>query len=569
MAQPRQTLTAAASTYAMPRRQRRAEKKSRKSGVSWQATAWQWYDTIGEYRFAVAWVGNLLSKAKLVVARNDGKEVTDPLVAEALAGLFGGAEGQKEMLRQLGEHFTVAGEAYLIGEDGGGTRDDNWFVAASTSVSNNGLGWKIGERALNAPLVIRLWRPHPTDYDSSNSPSRAVLPILSEINGLTQHVSAQIDSRLAGAGMLLLPQEISFGSTQTVTEDGAAQDYSIDTFLAELVAGMETAVEDRSSPEALAPFVLQAPGEFLDKIKHLTFWSELDKQAIELRAEAIRRLALGMDMPPEALTGTGEMNHWGSWQMEEAAIKQHTEPLLQIITSSLTDGYLRPLLAELGVADAAEYIFTADTTAMRLRPNRSKEAVELYDRAELNAAALLRENGFDASDAMDEAERKVWLTKKVASGSTTPELVAEALRALGVNVTAPEPTAAEPTEGRPTPSLLEHPRRAEPDTLDDAAAAAAEVLVFRALERAGNRLKSKFSLKPEGVPAHELYMHAAELSPADIDDIMQDAWSTLPHFGLEGYTVALDSYARSVIRQREPYSRDGLVALMSRRARAA
>ena len=49
-----------------------------------------------------------------------------------------------------------------------------------------------------------LVRYRTNDYSVPDSPVRAALPILRELVGLTQHVSAQIDSRLAGAGMLVM-----------------------------------------------------------------------------------------------------------------------------------------------------------------------------------------------------------------------------------------------------------------------------------------------------------------------------------------------------------------------------
>lgn len=34
---------------------------------------------------------------------------------------------------------------------------------------------------------------------------------------------------------------------------------------------------------------------------------------VDIRDEAIRRLALGLDIPSEILTAQGGMNHWSSW----------------------------------------------------------------------------------------------------------------------------------------------------------------------------------------------------------------------------------------------------------------
>lgn len=529
---------------------------------SWYAQAWEYFDTIGEYRYAVTWVGNLLSRARLEVWE-DGKPTTNPVALEALQSLFGGEEGQREMLRQLGTHLTVPGDCYILGEDMG-TEPDEWSVVAANRLTKTGGTWKIGKKELSNPLVIRIWRPHPLKGDASDSPTRAVLPILDEIDSFSKYVKAQISSRLTGSGLLAIPSEITFGTVRGLLDQNsenkdALASSGVDAFLREFIETVAMATADPTDASARVPIILQGPGEFLDKIQHITFWSELDAQAKELRDEAIRRLALGMDMPPEILTGTGEMNHWNSWQVEEASIKSHTEPLLQIITTSLAKGYLRPYLEEeagMSKDKARKFTFHADTSKIRLRPNRSKEAIELYNLGELSAEAMLRENGFDPADAMGDDERKQWLTKKVASGSTTPELVAWALKLLGVDVPAQAlVTETEPTEAPSDPSLLEHPTRELPDSGDGIAAAGA--VMFRALERAGARLKSKYKnrLVPgaETVANEKVYRYAS-IEPGMIDDLLVGAWDCVDVLGIKASPVMLDRYARHLLSTSAGYS---------------
>lgn len=508
---------------------------------AWQQAAWTFFDVIGEYRYSVSWVGNLLSRVELTVRRN-GEITDDPRAQEALRLLFGGPDGQREMMRQLGIHFTVAGDAYVVAEGRGESIGDQWYVVAAVEMKWTGTEWKIGKEALSNPLVVRTHKPHPRRHKDSDSPTRAVLPILAEIDGLTKHVSAQIDSRLAGAGLLILPSEISFAAASQADPTGAVQnnpDASAQQFLATLGENMIRPIENRDSASAIVPVILQAAGEHLDKIQHLKFWSDLDQHAIELRTEAIRRLALGMDMPPEILTGTAEMNHWGAWQMEESQIKAHTEPLIAIITQSLTEGYLRPFLIGDGMSqeEAFEFDFGADTTALRLRPNRSKEAAELFQMGELRAETLRRENGFTEEDAPDEEERRLFNLRRVASGSTTPELVEAALRELGIPLEVVQAEVIEEgTEARPQPSLTEHPTRDIPDTQEDGLAASAaqnlagaliasQVYVLRALERAGNRMKTRHGQLPEGVVAADAYMFYPQVDRLDAAKMIEDAWT--------------------------------------------
>ena len=542
--------------------------KYSRSGRGWQKLAWNFYDTVGEYRYACDWVGSMLSQATLHATQTvDNKivPVSDGLAYTYVDQLFGDNDGKTDMLRNIGIHLTVAGECYIVGAD---KRDktQEWMVVAATELSFRNDKWYVDREEIESvgdPLILRLWRPHPQKRLEATSPSRSVLAILDEISKLTAHVSAQVDSRLAGAGILAMPAEMQFPPAPTTGTpvDGAttvAVDSVASGFMQTLQAAMSTAIENREDASALVPIVITAPGDQIGNIRHLTFWSELDAHAIDLRKEAIRRLALGMDMPPEVLEGVSDTNHWAAWQADESAIKAHTEPLLKIITHSLAEGYLRPLLdGDIPPEQLRLYSIGADTSRMRLRPNRSKEALELYDRGELDGAALRRETGFDEADAQDPTEQNLWFLRKVASGSTTPELVEAALRALGVQLGAvvkePPPSEREPTEARPRPSLEEHPVREIPERVDAALVSACEQIVFRALERAGNRMKNRMGGKVAGVSAAEQYL---VFSPkvGDLDHYLEDAFGQNVANLAERHNIlpeelikALDAYCRGTL----------------------
>jgi hypothetical protein len=480
----------------------------------------------------------------------------------------------------LGIQFTVAGEAFIVGLDTDG--EDDWFVIAATEISRKGDDtFTIGtgsdkiEADTNDSMVIRIWRPHPRQPKKSTSPSRAVLPILSEIERLTMHVAAQLDSRLTSSGMLILPSQFSFptlpsrklnaGDPDTGEAVASQVSNPAQAFADLLVEIASIAIDDPSDASAKVPIVTQVDGEYIDKVQFLKFWTDLDEHAIELRTEAIRRLALGLDMPPEVLTGTADTNHWAAWQIDEAAIKSHSEPLLKVITSSLTVGYLRPVLESLGMdPDEAEtFAIAADTADLRLRPNRSKEAMELYDRGVLSKVAVVRENGFDETDVMTGQELTDWLTVKLAEGQTTPELVAQGLALLGVPVTAPAEPAEETHEERPTPTKRDHPVTGPPNEGEVPAdlVAASEVVVFRALERAGNRLKNRLSgTAKEEIATSELYMRMPKLSDREIDVLLEDAWSCLSKLDVPSdvgtLAATLDSYTRTLIGLRKAPDRD-------------
>src|SRR5262245_23125380 len=538
----------------------------------WQTEAYRHYAICGEARYGARFFGHALSRAVLSTATVNSDAEIEPLTSgpayEALVDLFDGEAGQTQMLEAIGIHLTVAGECYLIGRRV--MTGDQWEVVSCLEVQVTGNAWQINYgnglpiiRLTEDDVVIRIWLPAPGKHVEADSPFRSLLPILSEIEWLTRHVFAQITSRLAGAGILLMPQGMSFPKppAQDGKETEAANE--ADQFMLTLADAMMTPISDPASPSALVPIVVTAPDDAIDKPRLLEFWSELDSHSMELRVEAIRRFALGMDLPPEQVlgmssnggTGGGTSNgvsHWGAWQIEESTIKLHVEPMLDTVCNALTMGYLRPTVSD-GTESVSAFV-TYSTERLRLRPDRSKEAFELYDRGLLSPTALFRENGFAIADMASEDDFHKWLLVKAATGSTTPEQVQAAMLQLGVNL-GPVTTNQNPREERPIPSLEGHPSRPRTPA-ESALVAASEALVFRALERAGNRLRQSVA-KPPGVPAYETHLF---VTPVNAAKLLDDAWSCAPMV-LDGIgdpdvvVPLLNSYCTSLLQGRQPHER--------------
>ena len=540
----------------------------------WQAEAWRQYDICGELRFAANWIGNVLSKAQLSAAKRgingkiNGVEGS-PQAQVALAGLFAGTTGQAEMLKSLGLHLTVAGEAYIVGRT---TMDqlteapvERWEVIGVKEITNKGKRWTISYGNGMKPIelsdddvVIRVWIPHPRAHIEADSPVRPLLSELRELEFLDRHVWAQITSRLAGAGLLLLPQGMTFATAPSDSDSASeAGGNDADNFLQTLGEAMMTPITDPSNPAAIVPVIAMVPDDMLGKSEFIKFWTDLDTHAGEMRDECIRRIAMGLDMPSEIVLGMARSgaaaNHWTAWQIEEAAIKVHIEPLLQVICDALTDFYLVPSTED--ITDCVGY----DTAAIRLRPDRSKEAFELYDRGELTDEALRRENGFDETDAPDDTDRRNWLLRKVASGSASPEQVQAALAILGVKLDGMQGATA--NEARPTRSLTEHPNRDLP--VRQALTAAADALVFRALERAGNRMRGKAGASSTTAPSYETHISSPPRQ-ADLDRLMEGAWECAPQVlapiteDVPAVIGALDGYCRVLLANGSPHTREAM-----------
>lgn len=521
---------------------------------AWQRDAWMHWENLGELRYPTTWVGNVMGQAKLMAAKRDGNELVPQEkgpAREAMDELFGGPQGQVEMLQALGVHLSVAGEGFPT------FVDDKWYVLASGKVKPDAvrkgvkprvkvdIGKEGGFQYLGPKdFAIRVWTPHPRNPQEADSPVRANLNTLAQIAGYDAHINAQLQSRLTGGGILFLPSEVDF----PVPPDADPNANQAQLFLQTLGLAMMTPKSNPSDPSAIVPMVVMVPGEFLGKAEHMKFWSELDDKVILMREAGIKRLALGIDVPPEILLGVADSNHWNAWLSEESAIKAHLEPKLGVVDHALTGGYLRPALKGV-VPDPEEYFVIADTSSIRLRPNRSKEAIELYDKGELSGSSLRRETGFDETDKPKVDELKTWILRKIAIAASSPEASNAALRELGVDLEIEQPLRPVGDNVR-TDTVPDIPIRELPTRPEDGLAAAAMVLVFRALERAGNRLRNQHPLSDaKAMPVHTVHMALS----GDPDYLLAGAWDCAPQV-LQPYcddVVAvvdvLDFYTRGLI----------------------
>ena len=498
------TATARSLTAAATRPARAAASAAASSPAlgsrSWQAEAWAAYDEVGEERFLASTLAGRLSQARLYVQhkpatgphsslRDDPTDVTDTAsgptaqLAEAvLAALGASQQDLGQMLQRLATNLFVAGEGWLVGvprhvidaaapsaapavtapSPDPALTDLVWRVLAVTEVSSVGRDGRTVRLNLgtdgSAPVevssdevyMVRVWRPHPARYWEADSPTRACLPILRELIGLTRHISAQIDSRLAGAGILVVPSSASAALASDAADSSAYG--APDPFVAALMDSMLRPIENRDDASAVVPLVVTVPDEAADKMSHLTFSTALDAGARDLRDEAIRRLALAQDAPPELLLGSGAMNHWGAWLTREDTVTTHIEPVLALICDALTSQYLRPVLLSAGLSEDEVRTLSVgyDVSALVARPNRSEEALNLHRAGAVSDEALREASGFDDSDAKPLDERA--LMQALAMVSKRPDLMGtigigpltqEILKAYEGDYSAPSPTLRE------------------------------------------------------------------------------------------------------------------------------
>lgn len=561
--------------------------------TDWQDEIWGYFDTIGELRYACRWIANAISRCTLYIGEApDG--TAEPAPAEldehpeaapahqVLNDLHYGQVGQAEMLRRMAIHLSVPGETYLVGLDpqpDQGITDRRWYVVSNDEikVSNRGdtrltlpdTGQSVTINASNS-TIIRVWLPHARRGWEPDSPVRATIPALREIKGLSDHISASVDSRLAGAGILAVPHSATT-PTPSQSDPGSGRPLHEDSFTASLMESMLTPISDRDDASAVVPIVVKVPDEAVGKIQHLTFASDLSTSVSEMRKEAIGRFAGGADLPGEVITGTAQANHWSAWQLEESSIKLHVEPLVAVICDALTQEYLWPTLTALGDPDPTRWVVWYSSAELVQRPNRSTEAQSLYDKGVLSREAVLRENGFSPDDSPDQDELEQWMATRLALSN--PELMSSLMPIITGNNPAPAPAGGGETNTGPNtppdqPAALASataPQQAPESTWW---LRTVEQVALRALELSGKRMlsRSQRGWRSPAAHVHPWDVHTVATRPENeqLDRLLDGAYDTAQVNFADAPCVleAVDVYCRHLLTTGQPHRREYLATIL-------
>lgn len=438
--------------------------------------AWYFYTRIPELRYIARYVANSLSQARLFIGEvksdpYNPERVKDPQnpAVRLLERFAGGFEGQSDLLDRLGLHMTVTGDSILAGPtnaDKPAKEPFNQYRIYSTNevFSRNGNiyyrrpGVTKDEPLPDGVTAIRIWREHPRLWQLADSPTLSSFTVLREIDLLDQHVHASAVSRLAGAGVWLVPDEITFPADENDTEGE-----EIDPFIKHMVEVMSIAIKNRESAAARVPIILRGPQEAIQAAKDgwMTFETPFSEAVPELRNVALRRLALGMDVPPEVLLGMSESTQWSAWQTDESTVRLHTVPLLQRIVTSLTVGWLRPALKKMRTDLTEDQInrltIWFDTSNLQVRPSVTEESQALYDRFEIGGDTLRLTTGFTDAEKPNKAELEIQILFHLLR--TDPTMAPYAINALREKKLIDLPEAEDPLKQQPGPA-------AGPDTID-------------------------------------------------------------------------------------------------------
>lgn len=580
--------------------------KSVKGGSrSWQAEAWVHYDSNAEFRQGVTWKGAAMSRARLFVGRidSDGSgdpvPVDDPVSNAILEDLAGGPSQQGEFLRKVATLLDAVGEAFVVGADIDGER--MWLVLSNEEIEVSQRKVKIRlpdtDQTVDLVLdpddpktsaVIRLWRPHPRRNFEADAASRPLLRNMRIMSGIANHVTSTFESRLP-AGVLWVPDSVSMPNPNASDSSGTNPS-DLDPFTRALSDHMMASVGDDRSAGRVVPAIARVPDETLQSAKPflMQFQNQLDPLVVPLADQQLKALAIGMDMPPEYLLGLGQSTQWAAFKVSEESVTLYIEPLLALICAGLTEMYLHPLLEDAGVADVDDLCLWFDTSALRVRPNKGPEALELYREEVLSEAALLREQGFGDDDAPTEDERRFRLILRLVE--RVPALAPDLLPYLGLTGTPVIQARAEPeqeqeqeqqapaiergrgedipdsdpdaTPGR-TPGTVAAAVRAVGQPAEDWRATALNLAAVQALDAVGLYMLRGLSRSQRAalahLPASKIHRHV-DLPPAKLTEALAGQYTALADLLPDADCVipALDRYVRDLVRDRRPHDPDEL-----------
>ena len=215
---------------------------------------------------------------------------------------------------------------------------------------------------------------------------------------------------------------------------------------------------------------------------------ETDYLERDLRIEAIERMALGLDMPPEVLLGMTDANHWTAKSVQHDMWRSHGVSKAEQFCDDINNAYLRPALVEAEFADFERVVIAFDDSQVVVSPDRSADALEVFKVGGLSWDSLREQTGFTSKDAPSDEE----LAKITAIITRNPRLIEEEFDVEPAPLpSGPVPVAGrngDASDGPPQPTKGRPVSRQEARTAAIMGAAAMALRNCRA--KAGVRLRS-------------------------------------------------------------------------------
>lgn len=437
--------------------------------AAWQAAAWEYYDAIGEIKYALNLVASVVSRIRLFAATvEDPAEAPVPIrnaasispeLAEAaeraLDRLDSAYGGQAGLLRDAALNLSVAGECYLVQipahmRDGKPvpeawdirsvdelqvTNNKQYVVVSRRENLGSGMENRVGNIVLHPDAFTgRIWRAHPRFSEEPDSSLRGILDLCDELLLLNRTFRATHRSRL-NAGAIYLPDGLGEAAAPEpnlyADEENPepTPEELADQFEEELIAAMSAPIEDESAASAVVPLIIRGPAELGKLIQQFKFDRNFEEQMNARYDRVLERILQGLDVPKDVVTGLANVKYSNAVQIDEALYKAHIEPMLLLIADAFTVIFLRPYLKSLGWSEAEvnSIVVWYDPSSVATRNDRAADADSGYDKNVISGDTWRRAHGFSDADAPSPNELVLRLLAE--KGQFTPE-ISEALLAV-------------------------------------------------------------------------------------------------------------------------------------------
>ena len=410
---------------------------------NWQLSSWTYFDSIPELGYGVDFKAHCVGRLRIFVAALSESGESDlpipiddptleapPEVIEAcknaLRDLGNGRIALSNVMEAMSVNITVAGEAFLLGQEDPITGIVTWSIRSIEEIViyndevmlREGPMTNVGLLGL-VPLdpaytvVTRMWNPHPRFKLLAQSEMRRLCNTCEDILIMRRIIRATGRSRLAGRGILLVPAELDI---PVLNDDNSS--LSGDDFISKLQDAMITPLRNEGDASAVVPLVIEGPAEVLKEFRWMDFASTFDEQAMKVRTELIENLATGLDIPAEIITGITDANHWTAYQVSTDTYRQHIEPHGIALVEMLTGAFLRPYFATCGLepevvnAWIERVVIWYDPTELVTPTDLSATALALHNVGVISNKTLRDKSGFKDSDAPSADEYLAWLISK-------------------------------------------------------------------------------------------------------------------------------------------------------------
>lgn len=428
-------LTAAATRVNIDNR---AEvRRQRSVRQNWQLDSYIYRNSIGELRYAVNFLANCAARMRMFVAAlPTGGESDMPVditklegvppailavCANAIVDLGNGRVAMANLMHSASTNLSLAGEMFLLGQEDPDDGKQTWSIRSISEIVVMNEELKLREGPIDSTgllglidldpaltTISRMWQPDPEWRLLADSPMKAILNECESLLILRRMIRATGRSRLAGAGLLLFPDEVSI-----VVNNDDDQDPESDPVMGALANAMMTPIVNEGDASAVVPIVIRGPGEHLAQIRLVELGHTFDELAGKTRDELIGVIATGLDLPKEIILGVADLNHWSAWQVDDNTFRHHVEPHVITLSDCFTSGFLRPYLESSNVPSALleewmpRIMFWYDPTELVTHPDRMQNANLLHAALAISDETYRDVGGFGDDDAPSSEEIEI------------------------------------------------------------------------------------------------------------------------------------------------------------------